>query len=277
MKWETRILLIFLFSFLGGLFKIIGGVAYSSKSVFVDALTSIANFLSLVLTFTYLQKSYEPPDKDHHFGHYRLKFGGSIFTLMTYSFVAGIALIEVISPKPYEVSIGAPVMAGIGLMFYLASIILSSRSKEETLKYYAAFTLSEVIEGITVVISSLVGAIFSYLVDYFGSVALTVYIFYELYESFKKITIRISDVAPPESILNSIKKKFEDEGFKVEDIRMRYIDESRMEGHVTIEDDRKSPAEEEILDKIKRDIYDTYQADVYIERKKSGFRELEST
>ncbi|MGB9726031.1 MAG: cation diffusion facilitator family transporter [Fervidicoccaceae archaeon] len=267
-----NLILIITTSFLGGMFKIIGGIIYSSKSVFVDALTSMANFASLVLTFVYLKKSYEPPDKDHHFGHYRLKFGGSIFTLMTYSLVGGIALLEVISPKPYKVSVGAPIMASLGLVFYLVSIIISKSSKEDPLRYYASFTVSEVIEGVTVILSSLLGVFYSYLIDYGGSVILTLYIFFELYQSFKDIIMKISDVAPPQPVLDNIKKEFEERGLRVEDIRMRYVDESRLEGHITVSGLKREEREEieKALIEAKKDVLDKYNADVFVEFKERG-------
>lgn len=268
MKNRT-IIIILLSSLLGGLFKIVGGIVYSSKSVLVDALTSIANFVSLLLTIIYLKKSYEPPDVDHHFGHYRLKFGGSIFTLMTYSFIGGIALFEVIVPKPYEVSIGAPVMAALGLAFYIVSIAFSRSSSEDPLKYYAGFTVSEVIEGVTVIISSSLGALYSYLIDYAGSLVLTAYIFYELFQSFKEITIKISDVAPPQSVTEGIKKKFEEKGLRVEDIKMRYIDESRIEGHLTVSEGERGREDiDKALREAKKEVFEEYKADVFVELKK---------
>jgi len=43
LRKEDRLLLILVFSLAGGIFKIAGGIIYHSKSVLVDALTSMAN------------------------------------------------------------------------------------------------------------------------------------------------------------------------------------------------------------------------------------------
>ncbi|MEM3182520.1 MAG: cation transporter [Fervidicoccaceae archaeon] len=265
---RSALIYILAFSFLGGAFKIYGGIVYNSKSVLVDALTSVANYISLVLTVLFIKKSFEPPDKDHHFGHYRLKFGGSIFTLMTYSFVAGIALMEVISPHPYEISPGAPVMAAIGLSFYLISIELSRRSGDDPLIYYSKFTFSEIIEGVTVIFSSLLGVFYSYIIDYLGSVVLTGYILYELSMSFRELILRISDLAPPEGVVDDIKRRFIERGVEIEDIKMRYVDEKKLEGHLTLIGDDKTREEmEKIVDEAKREVLEKYEADLFVEIK----------
>ena len=82
------------FSALGGFFKIFGGVVYGSRALFVDALTSIANFIAAYATIYYYKVSKRPPDIDHHYGHYKLGFGGTLVSLITYSFVAGLVISE---------------------------------------------------------------------------------------------------------------------------------------------------------------------------------------
>jgi len=274
-KEKDRLLLILVFSLAGGIFKIAGGIIYHSKSVLVDALTSMANLASLVLILAFMKKSSMPPDENHHFGHVRLKFGGSIFTLMAYSFVAGIALMEVLSSKAYTVSLGAPAMAALGLICYLMAISLSKESRGGPLGYYATFTVSEVIEGITVIASSLTGAIYSYIFDYLGSIALTFYVFYELLKSFKDLTLKVSDIAPPLRIVEGIKKSFESRGLSVEELKMRYIDEKTLEGHMIIIMDKNNMEEfEEALSEAKREAKEKYNAEIFVEfdRKKDNVK-----
>jgi len=260
-------------SALGGFFKVLGGVLYGSKAVFVDALTSIANLFALLVSIAYLRKSLEPPDKDHHFGHYRMVFGGSITTLMTYSFIAGIALIKLTDLTKYSVAVEAPLMAFLGVLAYSASI-LTARKLGGVLTHYAIFTVSELIEGAVVIFSSLVGALYSYLVDYAGALFLTLYIFYELRKVFSEVVIKLSDVAPSETILRSITRAFESEGLTVVDLKLRHLNDEKIHGValISVSSTASIGDVEAKVNKVKKKLIENYGVDLTVEysSKESG-------
>ncbi len=253
-------------SALGGFFKVLGGVLYGSKAVFVDALTSIANLFALLVTIAYLRRSLEPPDEDHHFGHYRMVFGGSITTLMTYSFIAGIALTKLVDLTKYNVAVEAPLMAFLGVLAYLTSILIARRLGD-TLTYYAIFTVSELIEGAVVILSSLVGAFYNYLVDYAGALFLTTYIFYELRKVFSEVIIKLSDIAPSEAILKAVTKAFENEGLTVVNIKLRHLNDEKVQGIASISVSSTTPVGdvEARVSKIKRKLMEEYGVDLTVE------------
>lgn len=221
--------MILAFSVLGGFFKILGGVLYGSKAVFVDALTSIANLIALLLAIKYWRSSLEPPDEDHHFGHHKLAFGGSISTLMIYSFVAGIATLKLLDLREYSISLSAPLMAFLGVVCYLISIIISRRFGT-VFTHYSTFTVSELIEGAVVISASLAGALYSYLVDYSGAVLLTLYIFYELKKVFTEVLGFISDTAPSRDLINIVEEVFVRNGLSLSELRLRRVDSGHYQG-----------------------------------------------
>ncbi len=262
---NLRLAVLFSLSALAAAFKIVGGIVYGSKSLLVDSLTSIANLVALAATITYFMRSLRPPDEDHHYGHRRLTYGGTILTLMSYSFVAGIAVTELMSPKPYSVSINAPILAMLGFATYSAVIALSRRWGKAFLPY-SVFTVSELIESGVVIASSVAGALYSYIIDYVGAWILAAYIFYELASITRDVIKVISDTAPPQSTMQGIACILRGLGLEPVRIRLRMVDDATLHGDVVV---RVSPGTrvDEVNDLIaeaERVIKERFNADVTI-------------
>ncbi len=192
-------------------------------------MTSIANLLALLLAIRYWRSSLKPPDEDHHFGHYKLAFGGSITTLMIYSFVAGLVVLELTDLREYTVSLEAPLMAFLGVLCYVISV-QASRKLRGVFTHYSRFTASELIEGVAVIASSLAGSLFSYLIDYAGAVILTLYIFYELREVFSEVMEYVGDAAPPLDLARVIREEFNKNNLSLDTLRLRNIDGLHYQG-----------------------------------------------
>lgn len=196
-------------------------------------MTSVANLLALLLAVRYWRSSLKPPDEDHHFGHYKLAFGGSITTLMIYSFVAGLVVLKLTDLREYTVSLEAPLMALLGVLCYVIAVLASSKLRG-VFMHYSKFTVSELIEGVAVITSSLAGALFSYLIDYAGAVILTLYIFYELREVFSEVMEYVGDAAPSLDLTRVVKEEFNKNGLSLGNLRLRNIDGTHYQGVATV-------------------------------------------
>ncbi len=256
---------ILLFSGLGGLVKILGGVLYGSRALLVDALTSIANFVSIIATIYYYHKSLLPPDLDHHYGHHRLGFGGAFTTIIAYSFVAGLSVWELLSIEPYRVSLLAPVYAFIGLVFYAIAIVLAKRAGEYFAPY-AVFTVSELIESVTVIIASLLGSVYYYLIDYIGAFVIVGYLFYELYDIARDFIKVMSDIAPEPGLVKNIRREIESMGPKVISVRLRMLRKNYYQGDIIIHVDPSMSVREahRIADEIERVLREKYNVEVVV-------------
>ncbi len=232
--FRCRLAVLFITSAVAAGLKIVGGIIYGSKSLLVDALTSMANVAALAATITYFLKSLTPPDEDHHYGHRRLAYGGTIVTLMAYSFVGGVAVTELIRPHPYRVSINAPILAALGFLAYLAVILMARRWGGSFLPY-SIFTVAELIESGVVIASSTVGAIYSYIVDYIGAWGLTAYVFYELINIGRETILKVSDIAPPRTVIERVVSLVRSTGLKPVRVRLRMIDDSTLHGDIVVE------------------------------------------
>lgn len=265
--WLTnwRIWTIIISNILGATTKFIGGYFYGSKALFVDALTSLANLIALIATIYYYSKTHLPSDSDHHFGHHRLGFAGALVTVTAYSFVAGLVVADLLYTKAYSVEVNAPLLALIGLIFYSISIY-TSRRISEYFGPYSAFTISELLESITVIVASLLGYLYTYIVDYIGAIIIVSYLFYELQDTLRDLVRLLSDVAPPIKLIEETRKTIEKHGVRVERIRLRLVREGFYQGDVTIRLPPNVTIREahKIADIIERELKNKYNMDVAI-------------
>ncbi len=263
---NIRLATILALSILGGLIKIVGGVLYGSKALLVDAFTSFGNILAAILIIHYYQRSLEPPDRDHMFGHYRLTIAGPIYTVVIYSAIFGIVAMELINTagKTYVVEEMAPVMAAIGFVVYLISILLS-RGVDISFKIYSRFTGSELIESIVTIAASLSGALLSYIIDYIGAIILSLFIVYEVYNSIGNIIGIISDETSREIVMD-IEHELNKLNINIDRIRVRRIIEGIYHGDIVIKMPPDTPLEAAhyIADKIEDRVKKKYNIDLTI-------------
>ncbi|MEM4576365.1 MAG: cation transporter [Candidatus Nezhaarchaeales archaeon] len=242
-------------SLIGGALKICGGIVGGSKSVFVDALTSIANSLAIILVLKFFKASMEPPDSDHHYGHHRLTFGGPISMLMMYSFVAGVIVLDLIASfgRDYKVGYEAPIFAVLATIPYGLAVYVA-RSRSLTISY-ARFTTIELIESSTSIASSIGGVAISYIIDYVGAIALSLYLFIELANSFKEIVVAISDVAP-KGVIDKILENADKYGLEVHRLRVRKVLENVYQGDMVVRLSSSKPLEEahNVIDVVEKEL-----------------------
>lgn len=231
----SRSLAVVLLSALGGSLKVVGGLVYGSRAALVDALTSIVNLLSALAVSKFEYLSTRPPDGDHHYGHYRLFAGGSIAALVLYSTVGGAMLVELAfgAVRGYEVHIYAPLYTALGVAPYVLAIALS-KGAGRSYQTYVKFTSIELIEGATVVASSLGGALLSYVIDALGAAALLAYLYFEIAVETRELVHLISDRAPTHILSEASRRVRREVGVSVKQLRLREVAPGRYQGDITI-------------------------------------------
>ena len=256
-----EIIAILLLATAGGVAKIVGGLSYGSRALFVDALTSFANLIALIATIHYYRLSSQPPDSDHPFGHYRLGYAGVIISLITYGYVAGVASVELLYSREYSVGIEATYYALAGLVLYGLAIWLSLRIGG-FFKAYGLFTISELYESMVTVLASLAGALYTYLIDYVGAIGLTLYIFYELVSIGRETLSTIVDRSAPLSLISEVREIIERNGYKVVDLRIRCLAPNIYHGDVRVRTISDKPTS---IEELKRIFREKYNLDIVFE------------
>ncbi len=229
-----KLLLVTVFALLGASSKILGSILYGSRALFVDALTSIANLSALFIAIYYLSESMKPPDADHPFGHTRLRYGGVAAILSIYMFIAGFSAATLYySSRGYSVEEGSAYAAIIGAVFY-AMAIAFSRNLDESIRVYAGFTASELVEAGIVVPSAWLGYAKGYLFDLAGASIILLYLFYEAIETHKRLVRVIADTSPPSRVYEEVAREARLRGLVPVAIRLRMIDEKHCSGDMVV-------------------------------------------
>ncbi|MGC9012066.1 cation diffusion facilitator family transporter [Thermogladius sp.] len=250
------ILLLALLSVAGGLLKIYGSLTGGSRAVFVDAMTSIGNSVTIALTYKYFRESLKPPDLDHHYGHYKMLMGAPVSTLMVYSFVAGVVLFDLIESygNPYKVGYESPLFAALAVVPYGVAVAIS-KSSRSFLAVYGGFTVIELIESSVSIASSIGGMAVSYTIDYAGALVLLGYLLFELVSSFREVILSYSDVAPSDVVerVHAIVKEL---NVEVSRVRVRKVADGLYQGDVVVRVRPGTPVEEAhaIMDRVEKEL-----------------------
>ncbi len=198
----------------------------------MDGLTCVANLIAGTAAVYYTIVSSKPPDLDHPYGHSRLIYMGNVITVVAYAAVVGAVVRDLSAPVGYTVGTSAPLYALIGFVLYLVAI-LAVRGVSEALAFYAALTVSELIESGVTVASTLLATTVSYLVDYIGALVLLGFVVYEIIEGLRSLSTVVGDYAPPE-LVAEVRKLIEAEGVRVKAVRLRVMGRGRFCGDAVV-------------------------------------------
>ncbi len=232
-KGKRYLILVLLFSGIGGTLKLYGAALYSSKALYTDGLSCIANFVAILVMITSMSYSSRPPDPNHPYGHGRLAYAGNIFTIAIYALITGIAIAGLGAPEPYTVGEKAVLYAFLGTLAYGVSIFFS-RKIIIVGSVLSGFTMSEILEGSLVMAAAYAGSKISYLIDYSGGVIIVGYLIYEIIKSSFSTTMELSDLVEP-SITLDITHELESRGLRVKSLRVRQVIPGKFHGDAIVE------------------------------------------
>lgn len=194
---DRRLALVSLLVAAGAFVKLAGAWMSGSRVLLVDSLTCIASLAGLAALIYYTRLSAAPPDVDHHYGHYGVRYGAVLVTIAAYMFAAGSSLTALLAGiKGYTVGFEAVPAALAGAILYSLAIPVARRSGLAS-SLYAGFVSSEVLESAVSIIGAYLGARLGYVYDLAGGFIILSYIFYETYLAHSHLLAMLSDRAPP--------------------------------------------------------------------------------
>lgn len=217
----------------GGFVKTTGYLAYGSKAVLVDAITCVAAAIGGFIVLLTTRASLEPPDADHPYGHERIAYGGPLGVIVVYAIAAGFSIAMMGAPEPYSVDWRASLIALAGTTLYALAIIVA-RLDPVGGSTLAIFTFSEILEGLVSATASYLGSTLSYIVDYAGGLIILGYLLISLSKETRRIVVELSDITE-KSIVDDIRRAFEDRRFRVRSLRVRRVIPGKYHGDAIVE------------------------------------------
>ncbi|AEM38706.1 cation diffusion facilitator family transporter [Pyrolobus fumarii 1A] len=214
-------LIVFVLVLIGTVLKGLAALE-GSKAAFVDLLTCIANLVAMGAVYQATRIASMPADRDHPYGHKRFEAAGVLWVTVIYGFISGYAAAELLlEPPAHTIPLAAAYYATAGIVAYAAAILLARRMGLAG-KAYAAFTFSEIYEGVATVIAALGGSLINPLIDLIIAWGLLAYLLYELYEHVMEVTELITERVPPE-LIEAIERELEKRGLHVVSVRLRPV------------------------------------------------------
>ncbi len=268
----------FLLNCLKVLVSTIGGIFTGSLALVADGLDSLGNVISSFFTAFFVRKGLEPPDEDHPYGHVRFE---ALSAIITFSYLLSmmIILIHALFERlitGYVASIGlrAPAYATISLFSNVLALLFYRRSGFSGLavKTEEFHVISDVVEGVSVLLGVLLASLFSPIWDIIALCIVISFMGLSSVKSFIEIKNSVTDVSPGPSYMEKVDKIVRSiAGVKeVHKIRARRVgSDIFLDLHVLVDPSMsvKSAHDlaDEVLERIKRELPDTKDVVVHVE------------
>ncbi len=219
----------------GAAVKTIGAMLSGSRALLVDALTCFSSLAALAGVLHYLRVGSMPPDRDHPYGHSRLRYGGVLVSLSAYMFAAGASAAAVVSGlEGYRVEPGPGIVAAVAGAALYAVALLLARGMDPVLARYAGFTFSEIIESAVSVVGAALGGLLGYWYDLAGAAVIVGYIFHEAVEAHRELLRILCDTSAPEEMYRLLEEEALLRGLRVMRARLRMLDERSCGGDAVL-------------------------------------------
>lgn len=249
--------------------EIIGGIFANSLALISDAIHNFSDGVALLIAYLTHRVSKRSNDKVHTFGYKRIQILAALFNSVTLIvicvYLINEAYLRFVSPEPVN-SIPMFVVALIGLLANLLSVLLLKKHSEENLNIKAAYLhlIGDTLSSVAVIIGGILIYFFRiYWIDPLITVLISLYIIKETYTVLYE-TYRILMQQTPSSI--SIGEVVEELG-KIKGVKgVHHVHvwsltdkEIHFEGHVDLFEDMKITESQDILDKVKNKLINKFE------------------
>lgn len=195
--------------------KIIIGLLTSSITIIVDAVNSLTDAGSSLLTIVGFKLSSKPADKEHPFGHARIEYVMALFIALL-TFAAGLlfaksCIEKIITPAEIIISTATYIILTITIAIKLFQIFLfrdfgKSIDSDSLLATYDD-ARADLLTNIAVLISVIVMDIFNLNIDGYIGLAVSLFIIYTAIRMIKSTIGPLISEKPQKRFVNKIKKE----------------------------------------------------------------------
>ncbi len=194
--------------------KVTIGIFSNSIAVIADAFNNLSDVGSSVITIFGFKLASKPADREHPFGHGRIEYISGLivaFIVMIVGFQFVLSSIERIkNPTPVNFSIIPFLLILVSILFkiWLSSFYryVGKTIDSSALKASSVDALSDVISSSTVALSLLLSKFFSFPLDGYMGIVVSLIILYAGYNLVKDTLNPLLGMAPDKELVESIQK-----------------------------------------------------------------------
>jgi len=212
------------------LVKLVISFFTGSISILSESLHSLSDLFASVITFFSVKYAETPPDEKHPYGHGRIEnvtaSVEAILIIVAAIFIFYEAIIRFFNPSDIQLPIlGIFVMSLSFLFNLLVSTYLykvAKKTKSLALEGDALHLRADMFSSLAIVIGFVLIWLFNwYVIDSIFALAVAIYMLVEGYQLFNKSFNPLMDEAVEKSELNAILKTFEENKYRIHDLKTR--------------------------------------------------------
>lgn len=257
-----NLLIAVILNFIITLAEFVGGFFSNSLALISDAVHNLSDTVALMLAFITVKISRKSSDPRHTFGYKRIQIIAALFNAVTLIAICFYLLYEAyfrfMNPEPVK-SIPMFVVAFIGLVANLVSVILLKRHSKDNLNIKAAYLhlIGDTLSSVAVIAGGVLIFFFEiYWIDPLVTVLISLYIIKEtyvvLYETYKILMQQTPVNVDVEEVVKEIKSISKIEGVHHIHIWNLTDKEIHFEGHLDLSEDMQISKGEKVIDAVEK-------------------------
>lgn len=234
--------------------QFLGGLISGSLSLMADALHNFSDAGSLVIALIARKVARLPASTSMTFGYRRAEIIGALVNssalLLVGVYLIYEAVVRAFHPQEIEGWI-VVIMASLGLLVDLATVLLTYRGSKESMNIRAAFihNIADALASVVVILSGVAILLFEvYWVDWVATVLISVYVIFYGVQLIRDSMVILMQGAPRSLRVEDLKADLERQGFlkEVHHIHLWQLDENRtfFEAHIVIDESTLDQIEE---------------------------------
>lgn len=194
--------------------KFLAGTLSGSISITADAFNNLSDAGSSIVSLVGFKISSAPADKEHPFGHGRVEYiSGLVVSIII--ILMGIELIKtsiekIIQVQTVSFSLVSVIILIISILVKLWMSLfnkkIGNKIKSVTLKAIAMDSLNDVIATISILISVILNYLFSWQIDGYIGILVSLFVLYTGYSNIKEMLDLLLGKMPEKELVDDIKK-----------------------------------------------------------------------
>lgn len=203
----------FFLNFVFTIIELVGGLITNSVAILSDAVHDLGDSISLALAWYFEKIAKRTPNKKFTYGYKRFSLLGAVINSLVLSIGSSIVIFEsvrrIVNPQEVHAK-GMLLLAVLGIVVNGIAVLRTRTGKGINEKVISLHLLEDVLGWAAVLIVSIVMLFVNLpVLDPILSVAISLYVLYNVYNNLKKILTVILQGTPSEMNLNEIKLKIQ--------------------------------------------------------------------
>lgn len=256
--------------------KIVIGLSSKSASIIGDAINSLSDFLSSLITVFGFQFAQIPADHEHPYGHARFELisGFIISILMLYLGIDLLreSIMQIINPNVLVVSrfmfviLIVSVFIKFGLYFFYKAMFKETRS--EVILANVKDSRNDIVITLSIILGMWIQSMYGYRVDAYLAVLISFLIIFSSYQMLREFIRDLLGSRPDDTLIAGVQSILDKEneilGYHDLIIHSYGVDRHYATVHVEVDEKKSLNEAHEVINLLEEEVFSKYEVDLVI-------------